>query len=539
MADDGSWRAATDALGDPEALELLADLVAIAPTNLEDPTTGRYEKAHYPRALDRIEAAARAWGLTTRRFDPSVSGPHADALRGGPRPNLVVDLDVGATERVLVLAHYDVVPVPAEQLSRWKSPPHALTWRDGRLYGRGANDDLGSGVVGSLMALRRLTSGPAPTRNVRLLVCCDEETGGAGGIEPMKEHDLALPEGDAHRFLLGDVALIPDGSPHTTAGSSGALFLDATFDRPVGLLAILDLGEALVGLHERVKSWRSIYPSPDWPDHGAPDPQITGRVTITKFDARAGEGPTHPGQLVLAHAETEAANQIAQSVTLAFAPGPIAAGDLLGRGRAAVPSPFHVEPVGATSLEIPTGATAIAVVGQSAHGGYPHRGHNPVPAAFALLRQGLKGGWVDGTSPLAASFAIDLRLPPEMPIQDGLAPFLGWANGWIRSYGAPAHVEAPPARCRGGYALDLGHPALRRFERIVGETLGGHGIFGEYGGTDASALGVLRTPSGAPLPAIVFGSMDRAANIHEAEESVDPAQIAAVARAVERFVREP
>lgn len=539
MAVTDSWRAAADQIGDPEALALLAELVAIAPTNLEDPTTGRYEKPNYPRALDRIERAARDWGLSTRRYDPTTEAPHGATLAGGPRPNLIVDLDVGATERVLVLAHYDVVPVPAEQLARWKSPPHTLTWRDGRLFGRGSNDDLGSGVVASLMALRRLTSGPAPTRNVRLLVCCDEETGGAGGIEPMKEHDLALPAGDPHRFLTADVALIPDGSPHATAGSSGALFLDATFDAPVALGAVIDLGQALASLHDRVREWRSIYPSPDWPDHGAPEAKITGRATVTKFEARAHGAPPRPGQLLLAHAETDAANQIAESVTLAFAPGPDAPGTVLARARAAIPSPFRVERAGATALTIPPDAVAISVIGHSAHGGYPHRGHNPVPATLSLLQHGVKGGWIDAGPPLTASFAIDLRLPPEMPIHDGLTPFLSWANGWIRSYGTPAHVEAPPSRCRGGYALALDHPALRRFERILGETMGAHGVFGEYGGTDASALGVMRTPRGEPLPAIVFGSMDRSANIHEAEESADPALIAGVARTIERFVREP
>lgn len=539
MSGSESWRAAADRLGDPEALQLLAELVAIAPTNLEDPATQRYEKPNYTRAVDRIERAARAWGLATRRYDPTTAGPHADALPGGPRPNLIVDLDVGATERVLVLAHYDVVPVPAEQLARWKSPPHQLTERGGRLFGRGSNDDLGSGVVASLMALHRLTSGPAPARNVRLLICCDEETAGAGGIEPMKEHDLALPAGDPHRFLMADVALIPDGSPHATAGSSGALFLDASFDAPVALPAVVDLGEALASLHERVREWRSVYASPDWPDHGAPEPKITGRATVTRFDARANGGPARPGQLLLAHAETDAANQIAESVTLAFAPGPGPAGTLLARARAAIEPPYRVEKAGATSLAVPADAVAISVIGHSAHGGYPHRGHNPVPAALAVLKHGIKGGWIDGTPPLSATFAIDLRLPPEMPLDEGLAPFLAWANGWIRSYGTPAHVEAPPARCRGGYALALGHPALLRLERLLAETMGERGVFGEYGGTDASALGAMRTPRGDPLPAIVFGSMDRSANIHEAEESVDPALIAAVARTIERFVREP
>ncbi|HKS59771.1 MAG TPA: hypothetical protein VJS68_03215, partial [Thermoplasmata archaeon] len=76
-------------------------------------------------------------------------------------------------------------------------------------------------------------------------------------------------------------------------------------------------------------------------------------------------------------------------------------------------------------------------------------------------------------------------------------------------------------------------------EAIVRETLRQPGIFGEYGGTDASALSDLRTPTGSPLPALVFGSMDRSAHIHEAEESADPRMIEGVAETICRFVQEP
>jgi acetylornithine deacetylase/succinyl-diaminopimelate desuccinylase-like protein len=72
----------------------------------------------------------------------------------------------------------------------------------------------------------------------------------------------------------------------------------------------------------------------------------------------------------------------------------------------------------------------------------------------------------------------------------------------------------------------------------VSAELGEAGLFGEYGGTDASSLRGLSTPSGAPLPALVFGSMDPEANIHDVDESVDPRLIAGVARTIERFVLE-
>ncbi|HYK92936.1 MAG TPA: M20/M25/M40 family metallo-hydrolase [Thermoplasmata archaeon] len=531
---------AASQLGARDALRLLTNLVALAPTNLEDPPRHRYEKPRYTATVDRLARYARDLGLPTRIIDPMGDPAHSSVLEGGPRPNLIVDLDVGARERVLILAHYDVVPVPVEQRERWKTPPHVLTRRsDGRLYGRGANDDLGSGVVASYLALKRLTAGEPPRRNVRLLVCCDEETGGAGGIESLKEHDERLPPGDPGRVLVGDVALIPDGSPHTTAGSCGLAFLDAEFDRPVPLSAVLDYGEFLVALHDTVRRWMSRYPSPDWPDHGAPEPVLTGRATVTKFDLRAAGGSPGPGELVLARAETDAANQIAESVTLGFSSPAPGAPSILERIRSVVAAPYRVHEGATTSGEVPPGTQLLTIQGTGAHGGYPHRGHNPVPAAFAALRHGLAAGWIPSGGPVEATFSVDLRLTPEMSLDDGLPGVLTQVESWIRSSGLPAQIDAPPSRCRGGYCLAPDHPAVLRLDRLLRETVGSDGVFGEYGGTDASSLSGLTTPSGEPLPAIVFGSMDREANIHQAEESVDPRLLGGVARAIERFVREP
>ena len=524
-------------LGDPRALELLQELVAIAPTNLEDLPGQRFEKPNYVRAADAIVRAARGFGLATRVYDPVTTGVAAEELRGIPRPNVIADLDVGARSTVLILAHYDVVPVPAEQRSRWKSPPHSLTLRaDGRLYGRGANDDLGSGVVGSLLALSRLADVDDLVRNVRLLVCCDEETGGEGGIEAIRAHDERLPAHDPERILTADVALIPDGSPETTIGSSGVAFLEASFGGRVPLTEALAYGEELVRLHETARAWKSSAPSPDWPSHGAPEAVITGRASVTKFDV-GGVAPGEKLRLTAAHAETDAANQIARSVTLVFeGPGQ---GALTDRLRPLLPAPYRLEPASATAVAVPPGSLAVQVVGEAAHGGYPHRGRNPVPAALALLRGAASAGIVDGKSMGSAQFTVDLRLPPEMELADGLREALGTVERWTSAHSLSARIEAPPSRCRPGYALPPDHPAALKLDRILRATVGAHGLRGEYGGTDASALRGLSTPGGEPLPALVFGSMDDAAHIHDAEESVDPRLLAGVARAIERFVREP
>ena len=528
------------AIGDEASFRLLTQLVACAPTNLEDPPHRRWEKPNYLRTADVIVRAARAAGLATRIYDPVVDGDVPGEWHGSNRPNVIVDLDVGAAETVLVLAHYDVVPVPAEQVPRWKTPPHILTLRaDGRLYGRGSSDDLGSGVVAALLAMRRLASGDTPSpRNVRLLACCDEETGGEGGIEAIKAHDGHRAPDDPERILRAEVALIPDGSPETTAGCSGVAFLDCTFAGPVPLTEALAYGTALVGLHEVARTWKSVYASPDWPNRHAPEPVITGRATVTRFDLQGpAPDPAHI-RLLAAHSENDAANQVARAVTLVVA-GPAAEVETLrSRLAALVPEPYRLEMAGPTALTVPAGAHALQLIGESTHGGYPHRGHNPVPITFQILRAAVDRGWLDGRAVGGATFAVDLRLTPEMELSDGLDAAYRYARSWAATHSPLARIDAPPSRCRAGYALPVDHPAAIKLERIMRETLGAEGIRGEYGGTDASALRDLKTPHGAPLPALVFGSMDPESHIHEAEENADPRKIAGVAATIERFVRE-
>jgi acetylornithine deacetylase/succinyl-diaminopimelate desuccinylase-like protein len=530
---------ATDRLED-EAFELLRELVALAPTNLEDPAHGRWEKPNYRAVADRLVALARGWELPARIVDAVGADGGPEALRGIPRPNVIVELPGSAPGRVLLLTHYDVVPVPAEQLPRWRSPPHSLTVReDGRWYGRGANDDLGSGVVAGLLALRRLRGAEAPVPSVRLLICCDEETGGEGGIEALKHHDEALPPHDPGRLLEADVALIPDGSPHVAAGSSGVLFLDAGFDRPASYEAVVAYGLSLVRLHDELRQWRSAYVSPDWPDHGAPEEHLTGRATVTRFDLTASPRGALRPRLTRAHAETDATNQIARSVTLVFE-GP---GERLLELYHWLPlqlrRPFRLTRAESTSLEVPIAALAVAVIGRSAHGGYPHLAWNPVPAALELIGEAIGNAKIEDEPLVEATFGVDVRLPPELSLDEGRAGALERIRGWIAHHPAGATVVAPPGRQRGGYALPPDHPAAQKLARLLERHVGARGIYGEYGGTDASSLLGVTTPAGAPLPALVFGSMDRDAHIHEAEESVDPRLLGAIVGTICDFVREP
>ncbi|HEV2231469.1 MAG TPA: hypothetical protein VGS18_04725, partial [Thermoplasmata archaeon] len=338
----------------------------------------------------------------------------------------------------------------------------------------------------------------------------------------------------------GVAALIPDGSPHATAGSSGVVFLDAGFEGPARLDETLRYGRSLLDLDELARRWRSAYASPDWPEFGAPEAFLTGRATVTRFDVSAAHATEGAVTLVAAHAENDAPNQIAEAVTLVFE-GP---SDRLERLADAIPSyvipPFHsIRPARATALPVPPGALSVQIVGQSAHGGYPHRGHNPVPIALGVLERAVSDGLLNVGGGGASTFSVDLRLIPEMRLEQGRGEALRRVESFLRRELPRGRIDAPLARARGGYSLPTDHPAVGKLERLVRSEFGVGGIFGEYGGTDASSLVGVSTPAGEPIPALVFGSIDRSARIHEAEESVDPISIGRVSRIIERFVREP
>jgi carboxypeptidase PM20D1 len=82
---------------------------------------------------------------------------------------------------MLLLAHQDVVPTPADTLDAWSVDPFAGIIEDGAVWGRGAIDDKGS-LVAMLEALEALArEGRQPTRTILIAFGHDEEIGGTAG----------------------------------------------------------------------------------------------------------------------------------------------------------------------------------------------------------------------------------------------------------------------------------------------------------------------------------------------------------------------
>lgn len=168
---------------------LLTSHPALAPESGGD---GELEK------VIALEGWLKSQGFTQfQRFDAPDS-----RVSSGVRPNLVVTIP-GKDDSFAVwfMAHTDVVPVG--ELSLWHTDPWKVIEKDGRLYGRGVEDNQQGLVASTVAALALLREGITPPHTVKLLFVADEEVGSTYGIKYLlKEHNL---------FKKDDIILIPDG----------------------------------------------------------------------------------------------------------------------------------------------------------------------------------------------------------------------------------------------------------------------------------------------------------------------------------------
>ncbi|HLE46825.1 MAG TPA: M20 family metallo-hydrolase, partial [Candidatus Thermoplasmatota archaeon] len=121
----------------------------------------------------------------------------------GVRPNLLVRVPGKNHARALwIMSHIDVVP-PGDE-SDWKTPPFEPVLKDGKLYGRGSEDDCQSLAAAFWAVKAVLEAGEKPTFDTNLLFVADEETGSEFGIQWMLKAHKDL-------FRKGDLILVPDG----------------------------------------------------------------------------------------------------------------------------------------------------------------------------------------------------------------------------------------------------------------------------------------------------------------------------------------
>ena len=168
---------------------LLTSIPAIAPEGGGDGET---------KKCDALEAWLKENGfLNIERFEAPDS-----RVSSVKRPSLVVTIPgKDDSKNIWVMAHIDVVPTG--DLSLWKTDPWKVLEKDGKLYGRGVEDNQ-QGLCSAVFAgLYLIKNGIVPANTVKLLFVADEENGSEYGVKWLLKNTSL--------FNKSDLILIPDG----------------------------------------------------------------------------------------------------------------------------------------------------------------------------------------------------------------------------------------------------------------------------------------------------------------------------------------
>ncbi len=90
------------------------------------------------------------------------------------------------TKAIVLLSHMDVVPANPKQ---WQVPPFSGEVKDGDIWGRGAIDDKGPGVIEMMAMLAIKRAGILLNRDVIFIATGDEEEGGRNGAGWLVAHE--------------------------------------------------------------------------------------------------------------------------------------------------------------------------------------------------------------------------------------------------------------------------------------------------------------------------------------------------------------
>ena len=179
-----------------DMINTLVELIRIPAISPDSGGEGEYDKAQ--KLLEII----KDWP-----FDKvEVYNSPDKRAKNGVRPNILAYYYGEQGEkspRLWILTHLDVVP-PGD-LGKWTiTKPFEPVVRDGKVYGRGSEDN-GQSLVASLYAVRALMNlDIRPKRTIILAFVSDEETGSKYGLEWLVKNHPEL-------FRKDDLVLVPDG----------------------------------------------------------------------------------------------------------------------------------------------------------------------------------------------------------------------------------------------------------------------------------------------------------------------------------------
>jgi acetylornithine deacetylase/succinyl-diaminopimelate desuccinylase-like protein len=176
-----------------------------------------------PDHKPHMEAAASYW----RRLLLAAGADKAEvhATEGSPvvYGEKIID---PALPTVLVYAHYDVMPV--DPIGEWKSKPFEPEVRDGKIWGRGADDDKGQGMMQAKAFEYLCKTGSLPC-NVRFMIEGEEEI---GSVNMGKWCEANKDRLAADVILVSDTSMISETMPSITTGLRGLTYMEVEVTGP-------------------------------------------------------------------------------------------------------------------------------------------------------------------------------------------------------------------------------------------------------------------------------------------------------------------
>ncbi len=179
-----------------EAVSMMCGMIripSIAPVNGGEGECARADVIqYYLKGFDSVE-----------RYDMEDPG-----FPGKMRANIVARKKGKKKGTVWFITHMDTVPTGDPE--DWDNPPFDPLVRDGRIYGRGSEDN-GQSLIGVAVASAAVTSLDFEGMSLAVAYVGDEETGSVCGIQHLIDLDL---------FKEEDFIIVPDW------GSPGGAFVD-------------------------------------------------------------------------------------------------------------------------------------------------------------------------------------------------------------------------------------------------------------------------------------------------------------------------
>ncbi|MGQ9617799.1 MAG: M20 family metallo-hydrolase [Candidatus Aminicenantia bacterium] len=174
-----------------EMIQLQKDITAIPALDPSNGGEGETEKAEFLKGY-----------LKKMKFAEIMEFNCPDSrVPSGYRPNIIaIYKGQSSSKRTWIMTHMDVVP-PGE-LNLWKGDPYKAWVEDGKIFGRGVEDNQ-QAMVASIFALKAFEAeGLLPKYDVGIVLVSDEETGSDKGITyVLKNTEI---------FRKEDLIIVPD-----------------------------------------------------------------------------------------------------------------------------------------------------------------------------------------------------------------------------------------------------------------------------------------------------------------------------------------